>query len=575
MTTDKMPKPDIGVHRRPASTNWQWRIGVPRGLESLYRSEWAHRVSLETARLPEANRKAAALRAYWLARFDEQRRELNPQQADKITPELAAILAQRVAAGLLQADDTTRQNPEAAQLLLGTLQAVKQAGLSALRIGSAPLATPAVFTAQVDPLDGLPDALAAELAEFNQDMNTNAARLQAFQKVAPLLPLVQVEARKLGIAFDRNTPGALEALRECLKAYRTGWQAIAQRDLGEVVATPQAPTKQQARQAKPVHLRNVYDLWKVSKKRGPDALSKCLRALSMFEEQSGNPPVKHITRPQGDAFRSWLIAQPGSSKTAHDRLTWVKTLLGYASRDLELIPRQPWEGLDIEHHTETRRTPWTPAQLEAFFSLPPFTRYELPKAKRGGLDAAYWIPLLGLHTGATVSELAQLRVADVFTDEGGPVLRITDEGEGQQTKNAAGRVRKVPIHSTLIRLGFLEYVAALKEAGAVRLWPVLPLRKGKPGGYFSEWFREARAEASIPVPDFHSLRHTVRTAMTEGGVMDPAIKDRVCGHAVKGSAGTTTYDHPKKAIVAAVEAIAYPGLVLPRVFVGPVWKPCP
>lgn len=573
MTADKMPKPDIGVHRRPRSTNWQWRIGVPKGLESLYSGEWAHRVSLDTAKLPEANRKAATLRGHWLAVFEQQRRELSPQQAEQITPELAGILAQRIGAVLLQADDTTRQNPGAAQTLLGTLQQARQQAMAPLRIGPDPMPLPAVLAMPGDPLEGLPDALAAELAQFNADMSAYSAQLQACQRVAPLLPLVQAEARKLGLAFDRTTPGALEALRGCLKAYRLAWRAIAQRDLGEVVETPPALARQPAQQATPVHLRDVYARWLGSKKRGPDAVSKCLRALTMFEEQSGNPPVQQITRAQGDAFRTWLVAKPGSSKTAHDRLTWVKTLLGYAARDLELIPRQPWEGLDIDHHTETRRSPWTPAQLEAFFGLPLFTRYEIPQARRAGADAAYWIPLLGLHTGASVSELAQLRVADVFADDAGQVLRITDEGEGQQTKNAGGRVRTVPIHSTLVKLGLLEYVEAIKKAGVDRLWPALPLRKGKPGGYFSEWFSAARAGAAVPVPDFHSLRHTVRTAMTEGGVMEAALKDRITGHKVKGSEGTTTYDHPKRAIRAAVEAIDYPGLKLERVFKVPAWKP--
>ena len=59
-------------------------------------SEWAHRVSLDTADLREANEKAAAIWADWLTKFDEQRKSLNTQRADSISSELAKVLAQRV-----------------------------------------------------------------------------------------------------------------------------------------------------------------------------------------------------------------------------------------------------------------------------------------------------------------------------------------------------------------------------------------------------------------------------------------------------------------------------------------------
>jgi len=47
------------------------------------------------------------------------------------------------------------------------------------------------------------------------------------------------------------------------------------------------------------------------------------------------------------------------------------------------------------------------------FTQPLQARYELPRDHRAGADAAYWVPLLGLFTGTRVSEMAQLRRADV------------------------------------------------------------------------------------------------------------------------------------------------------------------
>ena len=100
----------------------------------------------------------------------------------------------------------------------------------------------------------------------------------------------------------------------------------------------------------------------------------------------------------------------------------MKTLLTYAHRDLELIPRNPWARLAIANRTESKRRPWRLDELRVFFGLPIFTAYAVPFTTHAGADAAYWIPLLGLFTGATVSELAQLRTQDVSTSADSPTI---------------------------------------------------------------------------------------------------------------------------------------------------------
>ena len=315
-------------------------------------------------------------------------------------------------------------------------------------------------------------------------------------------------------------------------------------------------------------LREIYIRWKDSKPRSSDSLNTCLRSVTLYEEFTGNPPINQLTRGQGDGFRSWL-QQPDrktTSKTARDRLTWVKSLLKYAARDLGLLERNPWEGIDIAFKTTNKRRPWTDSELIIFFTQPLYTAYKLPKDKKAGADAGYWIPLLGLYTGARVGELAQLRLADVDTTGELPTLSITDEGEGQSVKSQAG-VRKVPIHSELIRLGFLSYSADLRVKGETLLWPMLPTRKGKPGGYFSQWFGAYRRSLGFGLyPDFHCLRHTVRSQMAEANVSEQ-IMDAVVGHEVKGSTGAKVYTHRSlQALAKAIEVIRYPALSIPCIF---------
>lgn len=547
-------------------TVWWLRVMIPLDLRPAYGGRTKIVQSLDTTDRRDADRKGSARRAALLQEFEDKRRELNPQPVAHIGPELAETLAQGIRARLLRWDDALRSEPATAETWLRFAEGFSAAAMSTVRLGGPPAAPALPSPAELEelarrsPLDGLEPRQLRRLAEVNLEAEAAGGAALAARRLSHVVPLADAEARRLGLLIDWKTPEARPLLLACLKAYRAALGAIVQRDEGHDVDTPAEPAK--AREKAPKRLRDVFELWKAAKRRKEDAVQACERALSAFESQCGDPPVSKITRTMGNEFRAWLVKQEISSKTAHDRITWVKSLLRFASRDLELIPRQPWEGIDIEHHTESPRRPWTSAELAAFFSLSIFKTYELPKVVDAGGAAAYWIPLLGLYTGARIGELCQLRVEDVVRDDLGSVLRITEEAPGATLKTVASR-REVPIHSELVRLGFLEYVEALRKSGETSMWPVMRFRKGRPGANFSQWFSKMRKEVPGGVPDFHSLRHTVRTALTEAGLPE-SIKDRITGHEVRGSVGTRVYEHPKAEIRRAVESIRYRSVQLRR-----------
>ncbi|WP_377153044.1 tyrosine-type recombinase/integrase [Roseateles sp. UC29_93] len=317
----------------------------------------------------------------------------------------------------------------------------------------------------------------------------------------------------------------------------------------------------------PAYLREVFGKWTEAKSRNKDTVAACKRALALFEQQTGNPPLAALSRAHGVEFRAWLQHpdRATTSKTAHDRMTWVKSLLKFAHVELELIHRQPWEGLDIDATTTNRRRPWTPDELNSLIGAPLHACYALPTDIKSGGAAAYWVPLLGMFSGARISELIQLRRQDIETVNGMLVMNITDDGEDLRVKTSAA-VRKVPVHSELIRLGFGEYVDRIVSPEDP-LWPDVPRRDGKTGGYFSHWFGLHRRELGMGrYPDFHCFRHTVRSALANGDVAEPLI-DALLGHEAKGSTGARVYTH--RALVdlhAAIEKICYPEVVVPRVY---------
>jgi integrase len=164
-------------------------------------------------------------------------------------------------------------------------------------------------------------------------------------------------------------------------------------------------------------------------------------------------------------------------------------------------------------------------------------------------------------------------MADSETIDGVHVLRIAEDGPDQSVKTQAG-LRVVPLHSELLRLGFLDYVSAIRGMKTARLFPALPLFMGKAGHYFSAWFSSARKiDAETVLPDFHSFRHTVRSKLASAHVADPLI-DVLIGHEVRGSTGARTYTHrTMEDLRIAVERLSYPTLALSRVFTAPAWKP--
>lgn len=557
-----------GLNQR--GLRWYLNIVVWPDLRGVY-GKRAMNLALGTSDRREATIRGTMLRAEWLATFDAKRRELKPEPLPVITPELARELALRVRARVLRQDDALRDDGSTLAPFTNAVKAAQHRTRSALAIGAAiPHALP---TRETHPGAGLHDDDAETLAGLNALLDARAGADLAKRRRAAVLPLVRIEALKLGLAFDPHAEGAQEALGACLMAYRKARQEATLRDAGEAIETPPLPEPQpiaKVSSPKARTLRDVYDRWAKSgdKPRSSDSIAVYDRALKQFEAQHKGVSLNEITREMGDTYRTWLRANCKTPKTAHDRLTNIKTLLKFAEGTLQWIDKQPWRGLDIKATTTNKRRPWTNDELKALFASPLHTAYALPDSRYGGQEAAYWIPLMGIYTGTRLGELCQLRTADVQEVEGIHVLVLTNEGEGQSIKSDAGH-RSVPVHSELIRLGFLKYVEAIKGKGSDSLWPSLPLREGKPSDFFGRWFKDHRNALGLTGtrPDFHCFRHTVRPLMRKAGHTEGTM-DKVTGHKTVGSIGTTVYDHRTlQEVQEAVEAIQYPALKLP--VVGP------
>ncbi|TDR40488.1 hypothetical protein DFR29_113190 [Tahibacter aquaticus] len=153
---------------------------------------------------------------------------------------------------------------------------------------------------------------------------------------------------------------------------------------------------------------------------------------------------------------------------------------------------------------------WEPLDLTALQLI-----YKPENLARIRTEHARWAPLIGLYTGARVSEIAQLYLADFVEEQGIPCLRITTDSDGQSLKTAASR-RLVPIHPDLVELGLLDRVERLRREGKARLFPDMRIdSKAGAGNAISKGFGYyldklgIRPRRSNGIVGFHSLRKTV------------------------------------------------------------------
>ncbi|MCH2239550.1 MAG: hypothetical protein MK060_16870 [Blastomonas sp.] len=211
--------------------------------------------------------------------------------------------------------------------------------------------------------------------------------------------------------------------------------------------------------------------------------------------------------------------------------------------------------LTVKDTGDDPRPPWRKEHLALLFGSPLYTGndgplHRLTAAGRHLMvshDAAYWVPLLCYYHHSCREETCGLRADEVVIDHDVPHFVIQDndvrgrDGELAGEKRLARR-RKLPLHPELIRLGFLDYVRAIRDQGHTALFPELYLHAAKRGGahfYARAWDHMADwIEDRLPVernragkgPDIHSIRALGASFYEVDGVNEIMRAD-VMGHA--------------------------------------------
>nr|WP_296721281.1 hypothetical protein [Erythrobacter sp.] len=229
-------------------------------------------------------------------------------------------------------------------------------------------------------------------------------------------------------------------------------------------------------------------------------------------------------------------------------------------------PRKKIEG----DPSEPERVPLTEENLRTLYGLPlwqggggALKRLHIVEKPVVYQDAAYWVPLLGTYAGMSREEACGLELIDVEVEVETPYILVrenmtkTKDGVTPAGLKRKSRRRALPLHSEILRLGFADYVMAVRGEGRESLFLELYSKQqtsgdykrwGKPGGpqfYARAWRGMIDACHSIlPLPmtsggkhaDYHSQRTFHYSAMASEGVSE-ALLARHIGHSARTTGG--------------------------------------
>jgi len=143
----------------------------------------------------------------------------------------------------------------------------------------------------------------------------------------------------------------------------------------------------------------------------------------------------------------------------------------------------------------------------------------------------YWSFCIGILSGMRTNEISQLLIGDIIKKENVWMFSI-DETEGKSVKTTSS-IRKVPVHPTIISLGFIDYVKIIKSKGFDRVFPELTKQRDgystKISQHYNEKFLPSVGVWKKQVKVLYSTRHTFINRCYNKGVDRDIIKS-IVGH---------------------------------------------
>jgi integrase len=193
-----------------------------------------------------------------------------------------------------------------------------------------------------------------------------------------------------------------------------------------------------------------------------------------------------------------------------------------------------------------------PDEIKPIFSSPIYTgslnhdRGRKTPGRHVFHDAAYFLPIMFSYLGARRREFAGLALDDIAEDDGGLVLILrTNKFRRLKTEQSE---RLLPLPEELVRLGFMDYCAALQNLEYEAVFPELFSDKtlNDPGDRFYDVFLPIMKQSlgeRMWGRALHAFRHGMADTLLQAGV-PPLVIDDISGRLSQGGETSLRYTNP-------------------------------
>jgi integrase len=184
-----------------------------------------------------------------------------------------------------------------------------------------------------------------------------------------------------------------------------------------------------------------------------------------------------------------------------------------------------------------KRDQYTTEQLRRLFTHPVWTGshsqyYQLAAGSEIYRNGMFWVPIICAYTGARRAEICGLPTTAIKVENGIAYFDI-DVSEERRLKTKASK-RRLPIHSRLIELGFMDHVKAQRQAGSKLLFPDLyDATLDAFGRDITRKMRQINDEvfgAKGAKLSLHSMKHYVQNVLSRDTTVPDVIVREIVAH---------------------------------------------
>jgi site-specific recombinase XerD len=268
------------------------------------------------------------------------------------------------------------------------------------------------------------------------------------------------------------------------------------------------------------------DHWAAEKKVPGETIDLYRSSMRRFSKHVGHDNFRIVTRADLIGWKTALVQTKLASKSIRDRIGHVKTIAQHLFEndlmDENINPPDKPVRYVARKNPHTARLNFSPEDRAAIYRAALIETRPLYR----------WSNLLMLFSGMRVEEFAEADTRDIVEINGIWCFLINYDFKlpNQNIKNDES-IRKIPLHSAIIKAGFLDYVRSLPPGP---LFPMLETSKhgrqrADASRKLGSWLREV-ALIVDPRKVNHSHRHSAETLMEAAGV-PKARAYKITGHA--------------------------------------------